>query len=232
MPTDEQLVALCKKELPGNTRSYELLVQRHLQQVYRIAYRVVGNQQEAEDVTQEVFLKVFGGLKKFEEQATFSTWLYRVALNTALDTADKNKRRPQKAQPTIKSNESSEQETDVLNLQPSQLLGPEDSAIGSELRRCINQVLKKLEDEQRNLLVMRDFDDRSYDEIAQRLNVGLSAIKMRIHRARLVFQEHFIQTCGKIYLPFSTPAGAVALNAGTAVKINPKMQQKEKQPRL
>lgn len=95
--TDEDLIARCKLELPGDTRSFELLVQRHVNRVYSLSYRVVGNKEEAEDVTQEVFTKVYNNLRKFEQQAAFSTWLYRVATNSALDALDKTKRRPKNA---------------------------------------------------------------------------------------------------------------------------------------
>src|ERR687883_670469 len=90
--TDEELVARCKRELPQNTRSYEILVQRHMNRVYSIVYRIVCNKEEAEDITQEVFVKVYHGLKKFEQQASFSSWLYRIATNSALDALDKTKR--------------------------------------------------------------------------------------------------------------------------------------------
>lgn len=201
--TDEDLVARCKRELPGDTRSFELLVQRHVHRVYSLSYRVVGNKEEAEDVTQEVFTKVYNNLRKFEQQAAFSTWLYRVATNSALDALDKTKRRPKNAfhlkkHPTDSS--SSEGEVDITELPASSAAGPEEAAIRSELRECINRVLKKLEREQARMLLMRDFEDMHYDEIASLLQVSLSAVKMRIHRARLAFQEVFKQFCGKLYL--------------------------------
>src|SRR5690348_5864890 len=91
-PTDEELVMRCKMQLPGNTRSYEELVERHMNRVYSIAYRVVNNREEAEDIAQEVFVKVFHNIKKFEQQAAFSSWVYRVATNSALDALDKTRR--------------------------------------------------------------------------------------------------------------------------------------------
>ena len=90
--TDEELVARCRRELPSNTRSYEELVQRHMHRVYSIVYRVVQNREEAEDIAQEVFVKVFHNIKKFEEQAAFSSWVYRIATNSALDALDKTRR--------------------------------------------------------------------------------------------------------------------------------------------
>ena len=206
-PTDEELVARCKIELPENTRSYEILVQRYLSRVYSITYRVVGNKEEAEDITQEVFIKVYHGLKKFEQQASFSTWIYRIATNTALDSLDKIARRP-KIHIRLFSSKNDPQETGLNSpdLHASSHTEPEEAAEQSELRECIQSVLKKLDREQAQLLLLRDFDDRSYDEIAKFLEAGLSAVKMRIHRARLAFQHLFGQICGSISLSYSTPS--------------------------
>ena len=197
--TDEELVACCKRELPGNTYSYELLVQRHMNRVYSIVYRIVCHKEEAEDITQEVFVKVYHGLKKFEHQASFSSWAYRIATNSALDSLDKIKRQQKHTAPTPNTTPKDEQ-TDPLHLHPSSEAGPEESSIQRELRECISQVLRQLDRQQARLLILRDFDDLSYDEIAAHLKVGLSAVKMRIHRARLAFQELFSQTCGRGYL--------------------------------
>ena len=201
--TDEDLVARCKAELPGNTQSYELLVQRYMNNVYCLVYRVVANKEEAEDIAQEVFVKVFNGLRKFEQQASFSSWLYRIATNSALDALDKIRRRPQTvSHPNSKTNSEHEEETHPLASQASSELGPEEHAIQAELRECIRRVLKKLERDQASVIVMRDFDDLSYDEIAQSLQANLSTVKMRIHRARLAFQQIFNQFCGR-YMTFS-----------------------------
>lgn len=203
--SDEELVARCKKELPGNTRSYEELVRRHMNRVYSITYRVVNNREEAEDVAQEVFVKVFHNIRKFEQQAAFSSWLYRIATNSALDALDKTRRHTKHVVPLSKpTSTGSADESDPLQRQVSPLTGPEDRAIQNELRECINRVLKKLDREQARLLIMRDFEDLSYDEIANALEAGLSAVKMRIHRARLAFQHLFSRFCGGVQLAFST----------------------------
>ena len=194
--SDEELVARCKNELPGNTRSFEELVRRHMHRVYSIAYRVVSHKEEAEDIAQEVFVKVFHGLKKFEQQSSFSSWLYRIATNSALDALDKTKRHSKNVAPlTSRNNMKKEEEDDALNLPASSVEGPEEKVIQRELRDCINRVLRKLDREQARLLVMRDFEDLSYDEIARVLQLGLSAVKMRIHRSRLAFQEMFSRFC-------------------------------------
>jgi RNA polymerase sigma-70 factor (ECF subfamily) len=205
--TDEELVERCKRELPHDTRSYEILVQRHMNRVYSVVYRIICNKEEAEDITQEVFVKVFHGLKKFEQQASFASWLYRIATNSALDGLDKLKRQQKHATHVSQDMHSNgdDEENDVLNRYPAQGIEPEELTLRKELRECISRVLSKLDRQQCRLLIMRDFDDLSYDEIASVLKVKLSAVKMRIHRARLSFQELFSQTCGKEYLGKNLP---------------------------
>ncbi|MDQ2716436.1 MAG: sigma-70 family RNA polymerase sigma factor [Chloroflexota bacterium] len=220
VPTDDELVARCKRELPGNTRSYELLVQRHMNHVYNLAYRVVSNREEAEDITQEVFIKVYHHLRTFEQQASFSSWLYRIATNSALDALDKIKRRPRTLSPLSSHYNDYAGETETLQEYRSSEVGPEERVIQAELRECINRVLKKLDREQARLLVLRDFDDMSYDEIATMLQAGLSAVKMRIHRARLAFQEIFDHLCGKPSLTLSVHStGKAKLKRGSSDEL-------------
>lgn len=216
--TDAELVVRCKRELPGNTRSYELLVERHMNRVYSIVYRIVCNKEEAEDITQEVFVKVYHGLKKFEQQASFSSWVYRIATNSALDSLDRIKRQQKHTvSPSNTVSNAKDEERDPLHLHPSAEAGPEESSIQKELRECISQILRQMDRQQARLLILRDFDDVSYDEIATLLKVGLSAVKMRIHRARLAFQELFSQTCGRGYL-FSVASNTAGGPKGSRLK--------------
>src|SRR5690242_20122054 len=113
--SDEELVERCKKELPDDTRSYEILVSRHMQRVYGMIYRVVRQSEEAEDITQEVFLKVFHHLRTFDQKASFTSWLYRVTTNSALDALDKIKRRPASAPPKTRRPDQHQQEEDEFS---------------------------------------------------------------------------------------------------------------------
>ena len=215
--TDEELVTRCKQELPRNTRSYEQLVQRHMNRVYAIVYRVVNNKEEAEDIAQEVFVKVFHGLKKFDQKSAFSTWLYRIATNSALDAFDRLKKNSKNTS-VVKSRADGEDAVDALTLQPSPAPGPEENIVQSELRECIHRVLRSLELDHRRVLLLRDFEDLSYDEIADVLQAKLSAVKMRIHRARLAFQEIFNQFCGPSYVQVSTSSNQNAPGKGQTRK--------------
>jgi RNA polymerase sigma-70 factor (ECF subfamily) len=203
--SDEELVTRCKKELPANTHSYEVLVQRHMDRVYYMAYRVVGNKEEAEEIAQDVFLKAYHGLKTFEQRASFSTWLYRITTNRALDSLEKTRRHSETNVRFFGRAERKDEtaQAGVTALRASSESHPETQIIQRELRECIQRVLKTLDREQARLLIMRDYDDRSYDEIAQMLQAGLSAVKMRIHRARLAFQQLFSQFCGSFHFSFT-----------------------------
>lgn len=201
--TDEELVTRCKIELPRTTRSYELLVQRHMDRVYTLIYRVVSNKEEAEDITQEVLVKVYNNIRSFDQKAAFSTWLYRIAVNSALDSLEKMKRRHSMTIPfSYASPSSSEEERETIVA--STAAGPEEEVMQRDLRDCIQRVLKDLDREHARVLIMRDFEDLSYADIAQALEAKLSAVKMRIHRARLAFQTIFNQFCGQVYLSLST----------------------------
>ena len=178
-----------------------MLVQRHMQHVYATVYQVVGNKEEAEDVAQDVFVKVYNGIKKFDQRASFSSWLYRVSTNSALDALDKiNRQRKATVTTDGRRAQDGQEESDILSLQPSPAAGPEESILQEELKGCIYRVLSTLEHEQARLILLRDFHDLSYDEISKALGAGLSAVKMRIHRARLAFQDLFNQICGPIRL--------------------------------
>lgn len=218
--SDEELVRRCKVELPDETSSFEILVQRHTAKIYSLIYRLMGHREEAEDVTQEVFLKVYNNLKKFEQQASFSSWLYRIATNAALDALDKQKRRPaytnQSSGNRPEGVEPDQQEWE--RYQMAVVGNPEEFITQAELRKCIAEVFTRLERSQASVLIMRDVDEFSYAEVAEATGAGLSAIKMRIYRARLAFQELFKKICDSAF-PRNTP-----LTGSGSSKRSPKDQ--------
>ncbi|MBX5456147.1 MAG: sigma-70 family RNA polymerase sigma factor [Thermogemmatispora sp.] len=190
MLSDAALVMRCQHELPETTRSFEELVRRYTQRIYTLVFRIVANREEAEDITQDVLLKAYHSLPQLKHPAQFSTWLYRMATNAALDSLERRRRHPWAA-PIEQASEQA---------QPSpaaavSLAHPEEQLLRNELRDCINTVLCTLEREQAQILVMRELEELSYDDIARTLDVSLGAIKMRLHRARLAFQRLFLKLC-------------------------------------
>ncbi len=192
--TDDELVARCKLDLPDKSYCFETLVRRYRRHVFFLAYRVLGNREEAEDIVQEVFVKVYNHLKTFEQRAPFSTWLHRITINMSLDALTKAKRHSKTTVSiTIYNQGLHMMENTMLNLYPHSLSNhePEAYMLQADLRESVWHVLGILDQEQSRLLIMRDVDGLSYDEIAKRLDTSLGAVKMRLHRARNAFQKNY-----------------------------------------
>jgi RNA polymerase sigma-70 factor (ECF subfamily) len=191
----EELVRRCQQSLPGDTRAFELLVTYFKERVFATAYRIMGNRQEAEDQAQEVFLKVYRNIKNLDEPATVTSWIYRITTNTCLDALEKQKRRPNQAPLTPRDEGRDEQPVYADERTPT----PEEAVLRHELHRCLETTLAQLDARDRATLVLREIEGRSYQEIAECLAVGLSATKMRIHRARLAFQRLLDRVCPDVW---------------------------------
>jgi RNA polymerase sigma-70 factor (ECF subfamily) len=194
MDGDEQvtLVARCKRTLPEDTRAFEALVGVYKDRVFATAYRIMGNLYDAEDAAQEVFLKVYRGIKTLADPHTLTAWIYRITTNTCLDMLEAKKRRPRSGRSFTDSNSESEAEWEELQSQES---SPEEAALRAELIRCLQSTLGELDAPSRAAIVLRDVEGRPYQEVAEALALGLSAVKMRIHRARLAFRSLLDKVC-------------------------------------
>jgi RNA polymerase sigma-70 factor (ECF subfamily) len=186
----DELVRWCKRTLPDDTRAFEALVAQYKARVFATTYRLLGDYHEAEDAAQEVFVKVYRGIRSLEDPATLNTWIYRIATNTCFDLLDKRRRAPGIL--PLTPDERQEGEPPYAD---DKGRTPEEDALAWELRRCLEDTLRALEPEGRAVLVLRDVEGCSYQEIAEMLALGLSAVKMRIHRARLAFQRLFETIC-------------------------------------
>lgn len=187
----EALVRRCQQTLPEDTRAFERIVALYKDRVFVMAYRLMGNRLDAEDQAQEVFLRVYRGIKDLDDPAAMTTWIYRITTNTCFDALNKQKRRPQTtplAPPNLEENEDS-------RYADTHTPGPEEVAIQREIRACLEQTLAQLDTTGRAALILRDIEDRPYQEIAEILSIGMSAVKMRIHRARLAFQQLLDRIC-------------------------------------
>jgi len=189
----EELVRRCQEARPDDLRAFELLVRQYQERVFATAYRLMGNRQDAEDMAQEVFLKVYRGISDLEDPATLTSWIYRITTNTCLDALIRQQRRPRTVSLTPPEREGGEaEEPPYADLQTPT---PEEAALRRELQRCLETALVQLDATTRAILVLRDVEGRAYQEIAESLALGLSAVKMRIHRARLAFQQMLERVC-------------------------------------
>ncbi|MCO5204196.1 MAG: RNA polymerase sigma factor [Anaerolineae bacterium] len=178
---DDQLVLLCLNRGQRNDRPYQELFRRHNKMVWHICYRFLGNGSDAEDMTQEVFFKAYRNLEKFEGRSLFKTWIYRIAVNTCQNELRRRSRRPQESQTELEvatefipSAETVDQTYDQLAL--SELLA---------------DALNALRPSEREIIILKDVEERPYADIADIMNISLSAAKMRVQRARLALQREY-----------------------------------------
>jgi len=170
--SDEQLVALAKVQLPYRMEAYTELMHRHQQKLYALCLRTVGYAEDAEDITQEVMLKVFHSLKGFAGGSKLSTWLYSIASNACLDHLRKRQRAAMFSAPMYEGEQ----------------IALHDSV---DERIQVNKALARLEEQDRLIINLRYTVGLTLEEIAEALNTGKSATKMRFYRAMEKLRKHF-----------------------------------------
>ena len=181
--TDVELIA---KAIRGREDGFEELVRRYQRPITAYVYRMLNDYESSLDVTQEVFIKVYNSLDKYSSDYKFSTWLYRIAHNAAIDYMRRNSANLQSLE--------TENEEGAYQLQlESPLLTPEQERERSEWRSEIEAVVKCLPAVYRELILLRHSQDLSYDEIAEVTNLPLGTVKNRLFRAREMMREIFIE---------------------------------------
>ena len=172
--------AVVAQAIAGDQESFRVLVQRHSGAVFRVAFRMTGNEYDADDIVQETFLRAYRALRKFESRANFGTWLHRVAINCALDHLRRVKRReeqlPGQGIPL-------EEENDTPNSIPSAGPTPERLLLSRELQKKLEGAMAALSDRERAAFVLRHFDGCSIQEIASALGLQGNTAKNTVFRA-------------------------------------------------
>jgi len=183
--TDEVLV---QKSKNGDLEAFDQLVLRYESKVFNLAYRFMGNYADASDLAQETFIRLYQSLVSFRGDSSFSTWLFRVAANACRDELRKRQRR---------KNVSMDE---MVALSPANVpvadnaYSPEETVQRHEVQRQVQECLKQLSDDHRLILVMREIQDLSYEEIAEVLQCSLGTVKSRINRARNALKERMTNT--------------------------------------
>lgn len=173
---------LVSRARKGDRDAFAALLERYEKQVYHQALRMVGNPEDAADVTQETFLKVWQGLPSFQGDSSFSTWLYRLTGNTCIDHLRKEKKRRGDAS-------LDDEERDFSAYLSAPAPTPQRALEEQELQKAVAEGLAQLSDEHRQVLILREINGLSYDEIAAVLNVTEGTVKSRIARARLALAK-------------------------------------------
>src|ERR687891_763830 len=170
--TPDSLIEQC---LAGDQAAWEQIVRQNWRKVFNVAYKFVGKHDEAEDLTQDIFLKIFKALGTFDRRANFQTWIVSISRNLCID----HYRSVRKERQTIA------RDVDSNDLQPASTeRGPYAAAEHEDLRELLRMALGKLPPTLRTAVVLRDLQELSYQEIADRLRLPEGTVKSRINRGR------------------------------------------------
>ena len=162
----------------GDMKAFEEIYRLTSGFVYNVALRIARRHAEAEDITQEVFIKMYSALPQFGFRSSCKTWLYRITTNTAISRCRKFGREHEQ---TAKYKDHLE-----IEAQQGQAASP---AMANENEKIIGDMLARLDEDQRACLVLRDMEGLAYDEIADILNIPLNTVRSRLHRARETLLE-------------------------------------------
>lgn len=169
----------------GDRSAFDELVKASYADVYTLAYRLTGNQEDARDVVQETYLRAFKGLKRFRGDAQFSTWVYRITANCASTHLAKGRRQ--------RHDDLADNDTLIDERPESDPVQLADAAL---LRGRVEAALAELPDKLRSVVVLRDIYDLSHEEIGEQLGISVAAAKVRLHRARRKLREELFPMPG------------------------------------
>jgi RNA polymerase sigma-70 factor (ECF subfamily) len=162
----------------GNQQAFRVLVERHSRVLFRLAYRMTGNEQDAEDLVQESFLRAYKQLHNFDERAAFGTWLHRICVNCSLDLI-----RARKTRREIQNKVEDEQTTSWLEKVAAPGPSPERLMLSNQVTELLEPALAKLSETERAAFILRHYEGSSIEDIAKALGVQTSAAKHSVFRA-------------------------------------------------
>ncbi len=170
---------LINDALAGEQQAFSAIVQRYRAQIYHFILKMVKDRAQAEDLTQETFIKAFRALASFNSNYAFSTWLYKIAANNCIDYFRKKKLATTSIDTPIPAKDG-----ELRRDFPDHRESPESQLISKERTNQIQQAIASLPGKYRQAIILRHSQDRSYEEIAEELNLPLGTVKVRIFRAR------------------------------------------------
>jgi len=175
---------LVKRAKEGDGKAYDELISLYKDAVHGIIFRMVRNQQEAEDLTQEAFIKAYNSINSFNEEYAFSTWLFKIATNNCIDFFRKRKLRTQSMDQSIRYKDD-----EIKQEYPDPERTADKELLASEKTMLIRDAIEQLPEKYRTAIMLRHTEEKSYEEIAQLLELPLGTVKARIFRAREMLKK-------------------------------------------
>lgn len=179
---------LIQESRQGNLEAFEQLILLHEKRVYTIAYKYMGNQEDAKDMAQEALIKAYQSIKLFRGDAAFGTWLGKITANRCLDELRKRKN----IQQTSLEDALELEEGSIKKEIESPMITPEEHAVQQEIAHYMQKLIHELKEEYRIVIILRELEGYSYEEIAQLLSCSLGTVKSRISRARAYLKERIL----------------------------------------
>jgi RNA polymerase sigma-70 factor, ECF subfamily len=177
---------LVRQAQNGNDFAFEELVRRHQQRVFALVGGILRRREDVEDVAQQVFMKAFVSLKRFDQRSAFSTWLYKISVNECWDYLRKKKVRP-----LVYESDLSEEQVSRLDGIVSQDRPPEAPSERAEAKELVERMLERLPDQDRQLLLLKEVEGFSVEELAAILDLNVNTVKVRLFRARGRIMQHY-----------------------------------------
>jgi RNA polymerase sigma-70 factor (ECF subfamily) len=183
MSSENEEIQLIEEAKKGDLAAFEKLILSYEKMIYNYCLRMTNSREDAEDLTQEVFIRLYKSLKRFRGRSKFSTYVYRIAHNICIDHYRKSKvgiiflSQPK--------NSEDDREMDLPAAEPS----PEETALQKEQQELLLQCIAQLKPNYRTIIVLREIQERSYEEIAEILNMPLGTVKSHLSRARTALRE-------------------------------------------
>jgi RNA polymerase sigma-70 factor, ECF subfamily len=190
--TDHEAVSRCQR---GEVEAFGILVEKHQKKMLNVAYRMIGDYQEACEVTQEAFLSAYRAIKKFREEASFSTWMTGILLNHARNRLKQMKTRSRFEGRSLNDPVETE-EGSVLPEPSSGEMSVVEEMEKKDIQTAVQDCIRSLEPEYREVLVLRDIQEFSYQEIRDILNLPDGTVKSRLFRAREILKERLQRRMG------------------------------------
>jgi RNA polymerase sigma-70 factor (ECF subfamily) len=179
---ERQLVRRAQK---GEKDAFEILVQRHQHRVFAVARGILKRQEDVEDIAQQVFVKAYFSLKRFDQRAAFSTWLYKITVNECWDLL-----RKRKARPLVYESDFSEEQSRQFSANEREADSGPDTSERMAMRQRLDSMLAQLDDRDRAMLILKEVEGFSVEEIADSLGLNANTVKVRLFRARRRIVEY------------------------------------------